>query len=84
MSDYRSHRTWYVEEVETGAIDGWYASQRYMPEVLASWNRRRPQYQHVVKETRRRFYLHDGIFLPVIHHREDGFQPPTHRGVVQT
>jgi hypothetical protein len=50
---------YFIDEPETGLIDGYYVNKR--PEVeLRIWNERRPQFRHVIKMTDTSDYIPPG------------------------
>jgi hypothetical protein len=53
---------YFIDEPETGLIDGYYVNKR--PEVeLRIWNERRPQFKHVIKMTGTGGYIQPGESL---------------------
>lgn len=48
----KAKKAWFILEVETGLIDGWYYGETLFErkEILRHWNEARPGYAHIVAE----------------------------------
>ena len=53
--------SWFILEIETGKIDGWYSSYSSIDQndLLEYWHKARPGYSHIIAETSVVGYLPD-------------------------